>query len=335
VAEDAAAQAVAAIAAQLHLRMQQLQESGLIVDEADPGDGKTRWRFRQGFLDSPEGYGFATRQFFTTQLSLLNPTEEEGHYMMQQQRSLAQLTQLGSLRLCLDGRGEGHPNVEYLRNENEAVGQWIVHMSWCVVENDDEGGCLELQASSCMINVALGMWSFGEGGEQQELNERGLGLMSDQVALFCEHMNSTGNEAVAEKVSEDLRCIVTKAGEAKWDHEILVLLDSLCKDLGGATRINCKSAKDRTQLLLSILKAVAICRELPSPAGDTAICYSTARELMWGSGLQVALHNTGCPYFKVAPHALARGLYRGPCLSFAHGLCVGVGQVYAARGIHH
>ena len=130
-----------------------------------------------------------------------------------------------------------------------------------------------------------------------------------------------------------MRLVAGKVGTTEWNHQALILLDTLCKDIGGATRINCKSGKDRTQLLTSILKAVAIHRAI-SGQSDVIMstCYRDARALMWGSGLQVAIHNTGLAAFKLAPHILAQSLFSEHCVMFAYGILVGIAQYCAAAG---
>jgi len=319
--EDAAAQAVTTIAAQFHLRMEQLEEASILsVTESNHGNGGGNsvgsYGFVPGFLETSAGSFFKTRRFPTLQLSLLNAVKKENHFMRQQERVLRLLSGENRLVLCLDGEGGySTPHVEYTRVEGEALGKWRVHLKWRVLDaaatafkDIKAAPSLKLTVSSSIFNVALGSWGFGRDNlEQEMLNLRGVETLRVQVEAFSDVMGPQDEASLMAQAK--LRKISAMIEQRIIGHELLIALDTLIKAVGGATRINCKSAKDRTQLLGSILKSTTIQRLLHGLGAPPD--YALAREFMWGSGLQVAHRNTGEARFKLGPQIFAQNLYPG------------------------
>eukprot|EP00947_MAST-08B_sp_MAST-8B-sp1_P005013 g5013.t1 len=96
--------------------------------------------------------------------------------------------------------------------------------------------------------------------------------------------------------------------------ETLMLLDEMTRWMQGGTRINCKSAKDRSNLLLSLLKARYVVRTIGCRSErntqNEALILRIARDVMWnGAGRQVAEVQVGAPVFKLKPDVIAHALY--------------------------
>jgi len=360
--EDAAGQAAATTASQFHVRLQQLEAANQL--RQSPGAGST-WVFAPELLDSPQGFPFQSRIFFIAQLSLLDPFKEELGYICQQEEALKALSQESEqprFILCLDGEGgETCPKVEYIRRDGQALGDWVAHMYWRVESDSvpmldhnaglycDTRGPLQLKVASCMFNVALGSYRFGRNSTHQaELNRRGLEDLVLHVKACCQYLRSkqdisgfhctTSHGDVdfctpvhLESTLDNIRKMVD---ELVVSQQLLLVVDQLCKDIGGATRLNCKSGKDRTQLLASVLKAKSFGTMTAQKPACGVVDYSIARELMWGSGLQVAYRNTGKPRFKLSPCALVKNLYsQGTCCCWLRGLCFGIKQYMSSHNI--
>jgi len=204
-------------------------------------------------------------------------------------------------------------------------------------------GWMELRTASCVFNVALSMPGFGTSQLQADINQRGLRSLDQHVVRFrqfkdAQHAQQAGaavglsDGSLAGHLADLLGDIRLSVESQQWSHEFLVNLDTLSKDMGGTTRLNCKSGKDRTQLLGSVLKAAAI-QSKDKIARVQMVDYAIARELMWGSGLQIAYHNTGKARYKLTPCTIVRNLYNSSCWLWVRGSCVGMHQYMAAREI--